>query len=140
MNLKNLLIVLAITLSPVIQAGPVKWIKDNAAPIAIAAGVSAIAGISFAVIYISQPDDADAEEITNQSPTSEQPTVADRYMLDLAKRQTAQRPSASIEIHTESHDHLADVKTRFDPKKAPLRSCIKGSRKKELEQKKQDTI
>jgi hypothetical protein len=134
MKLKSLLIAFAITLSPVLQAGPIKWIKDNAAPIAIGA---TIAGIGAAVIYISQSDDDAAEEIPNNSPTSEQkPTVEDRYMLALAKQRTAHGESSPINLEPCTHE----IKIKFNADKVPGRSCLKGSRKKELEQKKQDTI
>lgn len=93
MKLRSLLIAFAITLSPIIQAGPIKWIKDNAVPLAIG-----VAGVSAAVIYMSQPGDDDTAEITNLSPTSDRPTVEDQYMLSVARQQSALRPSRTTAL------------------------------------------
>jgi hypothetical protein len=129
MNIKSLIISLAIILSPAIQAGPTKWIKDNAVPIAIG-----VAGVSAAVIYMTQSDDNTVEEISNHSPTGEHPTVADQYMLSVAKRQAANRPTPPVPINLEPCPH--EITISFSADKVPGKSCLKGSRKKELDQKK----
>lgn len=88
MKLKNLSIILAITLSPIINAWPVKWIKDNAVRIAIG-----VAGISAAVIYISQSDNDIKEEADNHSPRNEQFNLENKALLKSAREQAELRLS-----------------------------------------------
>lgn len=87
MKLRNLSIALAITLSPIINAGPVKWFKDNAVPIAIG-----FAGISAAVIYISQSDDNNIkQEAYNSSPRHEQFDLENKDLLRNARKHSEER-------------------------------------------------
>jgi|GEM_PF-3078851 hypothetical protein len=138
MKVKSLIIALAITLSPIIQAGPIKWIKDHTVPIAIGiAGVSAVT-----MIYLLQPGDNEKTEISNHSPTNEQPSVEDRYMLELARTQSAQRTSRTTAHinngntateesgnHTIVESKVDSIlpKAAYDPNARPIKSSLRNA-------------
>jgi|GEM_PF-5885069 hypothetical protein len=148
MKIKSLIIALAITLSSAIQANPFSWIYEKIRnhPYITATAVITAAGAYYRITYNS--NDLDQNEGVNSSPVTIGKEAIKISPIPLEDKNTLfypiQNDSESIAQPNAFEQYRAFINgkktTRIDPRTKPIRSCMKGSRLKELNAVSQDIV
>lgn len=127
MNIKPLMLALICATSPAIHAGsPIKWAKKNAVSLA----VFGLAGVSAAIIYLSNQDENNESTIT----TPIHSTCEDQQLLAMAR----QEKIISTNVYKDKKGNTVfefskdvPVNTSYNSNVIPKKSCFKQAAKVE---------
>ena len=138
MNINRLAIALLLTISPLVQTGPLEWMRKHPYITGAAMALSA-AGMYYANATTSD-DDHNHQDLSerqkeqnhssltiseggNSSPIPALEDISSKVFLSI--EQDKPTPSKSIPIHVGAYEeYLVPVQTTFDRAKKPVKSCL----------------